>query len=314
MSEPTFIQRVAVFGGSGFLGSEISKHLAAQGLRVRIAVRHPQSDVAAALARQSSSIETVYADVRDETSVGFAVEDCEAVVNAVSLYREKGGETFERVHEIGAINVAHQAVANGIRRLVHISGIGVDLNSPSPYVHSRGKAELLVADVFEDVTILRPSVMFGPTDKFLNTLDRIATRMPVLPLFGNGQTRLQPVYVGDVAAAVHRAIVGPGSKGKTYELGGPRIYMYRELIETLLDHTNRKRILLPLPFSIWHSLVSCLSVLPNPPLIEAQVTLMKKDNVVSKSALKLADLDLEATSLESVLPQYPFSGGTARRG
>lgn len=260
-----------------------------------------------AVAKQSELIEPIYADIRDETSVALAVDNCGAAVNAVGLYVERKAETFELVHEIGALNVAHQAIEQGLQSLVHISGIGADLVSPSRYVHSRGKAELLVADVLAGVTILRPSVIFGPADRFINTLERIIRRMPVVPLFGSGETRLQPVYVRDVAEAVLTAVVDDRTSGKTYELGGPHIYSYRTLIELLLKHTRRKRTLLPVPFAVWDMLAAALSILPNPPITDAQVTLMRGDNVVAKGARSLVDLGITPTPLESVLSQYRFS-------
>lgn len=298
MTAQSQLGRVTVFGGSGFLGREIVERLLAEGVTVRVAVRHP--------GRAASGGRPVYADLRDETSVALAVEGSEAVVNAVGLYVEKGAETFEAVHELGALNLAHQAAAQGVDRLVHVSGIGADLRSESRYVRARAKGELLVADVFPRATILRPGVLFGPEDSFLNALAGIASRTPLLPLFGRGQTRLQPVYVGDVAEAVRRALTQPEAAGKTYELGGPEVYSYRALVELVLARSGRRRLLLPLPFPVWQALAVLASMLPAPPLTRAQVTLMKQDNLVAEDALSLADLGIEATALEDVLSDYPF--------
>ena len=298
MTAQSQLGRVTVFGGSGFLGREIVERLLAEGVTVRVAVRHP--------GRAASGGRPVYADLRDETSVALAVEGSEAVVNAVGLYVEKGAETFEAVHELGALNLAHQAAAQGVDRLVHVSGIGADLRSESRYVRARAKGELLVADVFPRATILRPGVLFGPEDSFLNALAGIASRTPLLPLFGRGQTRLQPVYVGDVAEAVRRALTQPEAAGKTYELGGPEVYSYRALVELVLARSGRRRLLLPLPFPVWQVLAVLASMLPAPPLTRAQVTLMKQDNLVAEGALSLADLGIEATALEDVLSDYAF--------
>ena len=298
MTAQSQLGRVTVFGGSGFLGREIVERLLAEGVTVRVAVRHP--------GRAASGGQPVYADLRDETSVALAVEGSEAVVNAVGLYVEKGAETFEAVHELGALNLAHQAAAQGVDRLVHVSGIGADLRSESRYVRARAKGELLVADVFPRATILRPGVLFGPEDSFLNALAGIASRTPLLPLFGRGQTRLQPVYVGDVAEAVRRALTQPEAAGKTYELGGPEVYSYRALVELVLARSGRRRLLLPLPFPVWQALAVLASILPAPPLTRAQVTLMKQDNLVAEGALSLADLGIEATALEDVLSDYAF--------
>ena len=298
MTAQSQLGRVTVFGGSGFLGREIVERLLAEGVTVRVAVRHP--------GRAASGGQPVYADLRDETSVALAVEGSEAVVNAVGLYVEKGAETFEAVHELGALNLAHQAAAQGVDRLVHVSGIGADLRSESRYVRARAKGELLVADVFPRATILRPGVLFGPEDSFLNALAGVASRTPLLPLFGRGQTRLQPVYVGDVAEAVRRALTQPEAAGKTYELGGPEVYSYRALVELVLARSGRRRLLLPLPFPVWQALAVLASILPAPLLTRAQVTLMKQDNLVAEGALSLADLGIEATALEDVLSDYAF--------
>jgi NADH dehydrogenase len=296
---------VTVFGGTGFLGREIVKALTEVGLATRVAARHPDN-VNTQRASGGAEIQAVYADVRDESSVALAINGSDAVINCVSLYVENGAETFEAIHELGALNVAHQSAELGIKRLVHISGIGADLRSKSSYVHSRAKGELLVNDVFAHATILRPSAIFGPSDKFLNTLAAIAKVSPVLPLFGNGNTKLQPVYVGDVAKAALKVLQTPASQGKVYELGGPHTYTYRALIELLLGYTRRRRLLLPLPFAIWKALAAVAAILPAPPITRAQVVLMERDNVVAKSALSFKDLDVVPTALEDILPQCAF--------
>ena len=297
---------VTVFGGSGFLGGEIVKRLAAEGIATRLAVRHPDKAKLPKRSGPEGEIFPVCADVRDETSVALAMEGSGAVVNAVSLYVEHGAESFEAVHELGALNVAHQATVLAIDRLVHISGIGADMYSKSSYVRARGKGEVLVADVFPRATIFRPSVLFGPDDKFVNMLAMIARYSPVLPLFGRGQTKLQPVYVGDVAEAVLKALKHPDAPGHAFELGGPRIYSYRALIELVLARSHRRRLLLPVPFSVWAILAALASLLPTPPLTPGQVALMKRDNVVAKSARTLGDLGVAPIALEDVLPDYAF--------
>ena len=298
---------VTVFGGTGFLGGQIVKRLSAAGITVRVAARRPDdANIEAEQSGRAGEIQAIYADVRDETSVALAIDGCDAVINAVGLYVERGAETFAAVHERGARNVAHQCAALRIDRLVHVSGVGADLNSESRYVRARGKAELLVAEVFPRATTLRPSVLFGPDDKFLNTLARIARRSPVLPLFGQGHTKLQPVYVGDVAEAALKSLTLPNSQEKTYELGGPHVYDYRTLIELVLGHAKRRRLLMPLPFPVWDALAAVGSILPSPPLTPTQVSLMKRDNVVAKAALTLADLGVNATPLEDILPSYVF--------
>ena len=297
---------VTVFGGSGFLGSEIVKRLAAEGIATRVAVRHPDKAKLPKRSGSDAGIFPVYADVRDETSVALAMEGCGAVVNAVSLYVERGAESFGAVHELGALNVAHQAAVLAIDRLVHISGIGAEPYSKSPYVRARGKGEMLVADVFPRATIFRPSVLFGPDDSFVNMLAMIARYSPVLPLFGRGQTKLQPVYVGDVAAATLKALKHTDAPGNTFERGGPRITSFRALIELVLKRSDRRRLLLPVPFPLWTILAALASLLPTPPLTPAQVALMKRDNVVAEGARTLGDLGVVPTALEDVLPDYAF--------
>ncbi len=306
MATDSQVSCVTVFGGSGFLGGEIVKRLIAEEITVRVAVRHPDNVAIDERSGQIGEVQAIYAAVRDETSVALAMDGSDAVVNAVGLYVEKGVESFEEVHELGALNIAHQSAILGVNRLVHISGVGADMHSESSYVRARAKGELLVMDVFSRATILRPSVLFGPKDKFVNTLAQIAYRTPVLPLFGRGHTKLQPVYVGDVAEATLRALKHSSAPGKVFELGGPRIYSYRALIELVLNRARRRRLLLPLPYPVWDVLTMFASIFPSPPLTRAQVTLMKHDNVVAKSALSLEDLGIKATALEEILPKYAF--------
>lgn len=298
---------VTVYGGSGFLGSHIVEQLATAGFTARVACRHPDDVISQFHSDQHANILPVYADVRDESSVALATAGSDAVINAVGLYVQTGSEGFEAVHELGALNVAHQASALGVKRLVHISGLGADLYSVSDYIRARAKGELLVQDVFPEATILRPSVLFGPGDAFLNTLSRIARSSPVLPLFGRGCTMLQPVYVGDVAEAAVSALKATGAPGEVYELGGPQIYSYRTLITLVLTHAKLRRLLLPIPFPIWEVLAMLSSILPRLPLTKAQVTLMKQDNIVSGTSLTLKDLGVDPKSLEHILPRYAFS-------
>lgn len=293
---------VTVLGGSGFLGREIAKRLARKGLAVRVAVRRPGSVAVAPGVGKAGDVTAVYADVRDETSLALALEGAQAVVNAVGLYVERGSESFEAVHAQGALNVARQARQAGVQRLVHISGIGADTGSSSRYVRCRAKGEALVQEAFPHATVLRPSVMFGPEDALFAVLAMLVRRLPVIPLFGRGRTRLQPVYVGDVAKAVAQTLYAPSSEGKRYELGGPDVYTYRELVELVQRKLGRRRVLLPVPFPVWTTLASTLSVLPTPPLTRDQVVLMTRDNVVARDALTLSDLGVVPTSVEAILP------------
>ena len=296
---------VTVFGGSGFLGRRIVACLAAAGVDVRVAVRRP--DRAAFHRRSGSSagdgrIELVRADVRDEPTVARAVEGSATVVNTVGHYVENRGATFHAIHGQGALHVARRAKQAGVERLIHVSGLGADPGSDSPYVRARGIGENLVKEAFEGVTILRPSVIFGPGDAFLDKLAGMARQAPVLPLFGWGDTRLQPVFVENVAEACARVLADPSTQGRVYELGGPRVYAYRELVRLVIERVNSRTALIPVPFLVWETLAAVLALHPNPPLTRDQVKLMKHDNVVGREALSLGDLGVRPVPLEEVLP------------
>jgi NADH dehydrogenase len=297
-------RRVTVFGGSGFLGRRIVLRLAADGAEVQVAVRRP--DRAAPLARlgRPGQITAVRADVWDEATVAPALAGAAAVVNTVGHYVERGDASFEAIHGAGARHVAAAAKAAGVARLVHISGIGADPASDSPYVRARATGERLVREAFSAATILRPSVMFGSDHDFLKRLAGLARVLPALPLFGAGDVRLQPVFVDDVADAVVRALATPAAAGRLYELGGPRVYSYKELVQLVLEQTGRRRLLLPVPYVAWNALAVLTAPLSASPISRDQVKLMQKDNVVSPGALTFADLGLTPTPLEAVAPTY----------
>ena len=299
---------VTVFGGSGFLGRRIVKHLAAEGASVRVAVRHPERASFLERLGRDGRIELVQADVWDESSVARALAQSASVINTVGHYVEKGHATFDAVHGQGALHVARQAGQAGVKRLIHISGLGSDPASDSPYVRARGIGENLVKDAFEGATILRPSVIFGPNDAFFNALADMARQTPILPLFGMGTTRLQPVHVGDVAEACVRVLADPSTQGNLYELGGPRVYTYKALLQLVLKQAGKRRLVVPFPFFLWDILAALMAVLPNPPLTRDQVTLMKGDNVVDGKALTLEDLGIAPASVEEILPGYINAG------
>lgn len=297
------LRLVTVFGGSGFVGRAIVRRLAAAGSAVRVAVRHPERAAFLQHEGHAGAISAVRADVWNESSVAPALAGAEGVVNTVGHYVERGA-SFGAIHGAGARHVAVAAQAAGVRRLVHISGIGADPASPSAYVRARAAGERLVREAFEDATILRPSVMFGPEDDFFNRLADLARGLPVLPLFGRGTVRLQPVDVRDTAQAVARALVDPAAPGRIYELGGPQVYSYRDLLRLVLAQTGRRRPLLPVPYFVWDVLATLLAPLPNRPLSRDQVTLMRQDNVASPDLPGLDDLGIVPSALETVLPTY----------
>jgi uncharacterized protein YbjT (DUF2867 family) len=295
---------VTVFGGTGFLGSRIVEHLCTAGASVRIASRHPDR-ARARFGNAAPKFEVIEADVHSEESVASAVADAYGVVNAVSLYVEHENETFHSVHVRAAERVARQARGRGVERLVHVSGIGADAASRSPYIRSRGEGELAVRAAFPGATIIRPAVMFGPDDSFLTVITQFLRRLPAYPMFGQGNTRLQPAYVSDVAEAVTRILQANEPQPTTFELGGPCIYSYRELLQTIARHAGIRRVLVPVPFSVWAALASVAELLPHPPVTRNQVDLMRMDNVVSTATLGFADLGISPYRIEHVLQQIP---------
>ena len=274
------------------------ERLAVAGNDVRVGVRHPER---ASFPRERARIEVVRADLSDEPSVARAVEGSAWVVNTVGHYVEKPGATFETIHGQGALRVARQAKRAGAERLIHVSGLGADPGSDSAYVRARALGESLVGKAFEGVTILRPSVIFGPDDSFLGRLAGMARQAPILPLFGNGSTRLQPVFVDDVAEACLKVLADSATRCRVYELGGPTIYTYRELVRSAIERIGRRPPAVPVPFPVWGVLAAAMTLLPDPPLTRDQVKLMKRDNVVGEGAWTMSDLDIRPVPLEDVL-------------
>jgi uncharacterized protein YbjT (DUF2867 family) len=295
---------VVVFGGSGFLGRRLVQCLVSQGATVHIAVRHPEQ--ARNVLRQISSerIRVSHADVGDQASVTAALAGADAVVNAVSAYVERGAATFQAVHEQGAQTIAAKAAAAGVARLVHVSGIGANPRSESPYIRARGRGELLVQQTFAGATIVRPGAMFGPGDALFGKFAALSRLLPVLPLIGGGQTRLQPVYVQDVAEAITCVLVDPNTAGRIYELAGPQVYTLDELARMTLRLTGRRRVLVPMPFAVAELQARLFELLPNPPLMTSQGDLLKADNVASGTVPGFRDLNFEPQSIEKIVPTY----------
>jgi uncharacterized protein YbjT (DUF2867 family) len=294
---------ICVFGGTGFLGRRIVRRLRDHGHTVRIASRHPErarSPIA------DERLEPVRADIEEEGSLVAALADAQGVVNAVSLYVERADATFRSVHVEGAARVAREARCAGVERLIHVSGIGTDPGSDSPYIRSRGEGELAVKSAFPDATIVRPAVMFGPDDAFLNTTLALLRRLPAFPMFGNGRTKLQPADVEDVAEAIARAF---GQHRALYELGGPRIYAYEDLLRTIAQKAGLKPLLVPVPFSLWRALAWTAELLPNPPVTRNQVELMRIDTIAG-SEPGFEALGISPRPLEDVLDLI-LSGGAA---
>ena len=292
---------VVVFGGAGFLGRRLVHRLATEGMTVRVAVRHPDLARIELRSMGFDRISVVPADVRDQASVAAAIAGANAVVNTVSGYVEKSGVTFEDVHVRGAKTVAREASAAGITRFVLVSGIGADPNSNSPYIRARGRGELMVRQAFPGATIARPGAMFGPGDALFGTLAELARLLPVLPLIG-GRTRLQPVFVEDVAEAIASILTDPGTVGRTYELAGPGVYTLRELVMMTLHLMGKRRLLIPVPFAVAEMQARLFELLPNPPLTTGQVDLLKADNVASGTLPGLQELKIQPKTVEEVVP------------
>jgi NADH dehydrogenase len=245
--------------------------------------------------------ESTHADIDDDGSVAVAVAGVIGVVNAVSLYMESAQQTFHSVHVTGAERVARLAREAGVERLIHVSGIGSNANSASLYIRSRGEGERAVREAFPAATLIRPSVMFGRGDAFVSPLARMLRRVPAFPLFGGGQTRLQPAYVEDVAEAITGAMREFDSK-LCYELGEPRVYTYRSLLEVIAQRLGTKPLLVPVPFELWRMFALAAEKFPQPPITWNQVELMRIDNVVSLDSPGFAELQISPRSLEDVLP------------
>jgi len=300
---------VTVFGGTGFLGRRVVEHLRKHGFFVRIASRHP--DRARELfGADDSHFQSVAADIHDEQAVADAVAGVFAVVNAVSLYVERHGETFHSVHVEAARRLAARAKQDRVERLVQLSGIGADVASPSLYIRKRGEGELSVRAAFPDADIVRPAVMFASDDAFLTPILALLRKLPVFPMFGRGLTRLQPAFVGDVAEAIARTVAMPEKRAITFECGGPRIYSYDDLLRAVAREAALDVRLVPMPFAIWHGLALVAEVLPNPPVTRNQIELMQVDNVASPDMPGFAELGISPRPVETTLREILASGGS----
>ena len=298
---------VTVFGGSGFLGRHLVQALAQRGFRIRVAVRRP--DLAGHLQPlgRVGQIHAVQANVRFPASVAAAVHDAAIVINLTGILYERGQQRFEAVQAQGADTVATAAERVGAR-LLHVSALGADARSPSRYARSKAEGEAAVRAAAPQAMIFRPSILFGPEDDFFNRFAAMARLSPVLPLIGGGRTRFQPVFVADVASALAQAADGAGTPATTYEFGGPDVKTFKELMEFILATIMRRRLLVPIPFTLaeWQALV--LQFWPRPPLTPDQVTLLRRDNVVSVEAERnqrtLAAFGIAPAAMAAIVPDY----------
>lgn len=296
--------RVAILGGAGFIGRYVVKRLAERGDVLTVGGRHAAGAKFLKLKGDVGQVGLVNLSITDEALLPALVAGNDTVVNLVGILLERGGQRFELIHHVAPARLARVAREAGVRRFVHISAIGADPRSTSAYARTKAAGEQAVRDAFPTATILRPSVVFGPEDQLFNRLAAMAMISPAMPLIGGGETRLQPVYVGDVADAVVRVIDDSATAGRTYELGGPRIYTLRALTELLLAEIRRKRLLVDLPFALASLQARLMSLLPNPLLTPDQVEMLKYDNIASSGALGLATLGIMPTAVEAILPTY----------
>ena len=307
---------VTVFGGSGFLGRYAVRALAKDGWRIRVAMRRPHLAPELRVMGDVGQIELHQANVRYPESIADSLSGADAVVNLVGVLYQSGKQSFQALQAHAARNIAKAAAAQGIARMIQVSAIGADADSPSAYARTKAAGEAAVRAAIPGSVILRPSIVFGEEDQFFNRFAGMAGLSPALPLIGGGKTLMQPIYAGDIGAAITVALSWPEAAGRTYELGGPAVYSFKTLMEIMLKEVGRRRLLVPVPFSVAEG----LGVLGDaaafmglePPLTTDQVKLLRTDNVVAPGSATLADLQITPTALEAVLPSYLWkyrSGG-----
>ncbi len=293
---------VVVFGGSGFVGRHIVRRLAKDGFNLRVVVRRPNEALFLKTAGRTGQIDLMQGNIRDAASTRAALAGASGVINAVGILYETGPQKFDAVQNAGAANLATLAAEHGIDQFVQISAIGADATSASAYARSKAEGENAVLAACPQAHILRPSIVVGPEDDFFNRFATMAQLAPALPLIGGGLTRYQPVGVFDVAQAVAACLAGAPSG--IYELGGPQIYSFRELMELMLEKIGKTRLLVPLPFAAAKMLSQVTRFLPNPPLTPDQVILLRSDNIVGQNSGDLAALGVEPTPIAALLDSY----------
>ncbi len=295
---------VTVIGGSGFIGRQVVQDLAQAGIRVRVGCRDPEAALDLKPMGDVGQVTPIQMNIRDDASVQAAVRGADAVVNLVGILAEGGKQRFKTVQAEGAGRVARAAAAAGAASFVQISAIGASETSRAAYARSKAMGEASVREAFPDAVVLRPSIVFGPRDSFFNMFAEMAQLSPFLPLIGGGETKFQPVYVGDVAAAVMAALTNPETRGKSYELGGPAAYSFKQLLQMMLKETGQKVRLLSIPFPVAALMGALTGWLPGAPLTRDQVEMLKTDNVVSSGSEGLRELGVAPTAIQAILPTY----------
>ncbi len=299
------IRQVTVFGGSGFVGRAIVRALAPKGYQIRVACRRVELAEPIRTAGDVGQVTAMRTNLRMPESVAAAVAGSQAVINAAGIPFQRGRQRYQDVHVAGARAIAEAARAAGVARLVHVSGLGADERSArNPFIRSKVDAEDAIIGGFETATILRPSVVFGADDAVFNRMAKIAAMAPFMPVVGSGEAKVQPVFAGDVGAAAAAVLAGPDTARSVYELGGPRVYTYRELAALVLREIDRDKRIVGIPAGLMRLAGWFAEFLPVPPLTHDQVDLLVKDNVVRGGARTLADLGIAPTAAESILPTY----------
>lgn len=297
--------QATVFGGSGFLGRHIVHRLAHAGYQIKIPCRNLEKALLEKTSGTVGQIVPFACDLQNDGQLQAALQGSSVVINLIGILQETRKNSFRAWHTEWPLRLSAAASASGVQKLVHVSALGANINHPSAYMRSKAYGEIALSAIFPAATIMRPSVVFGPEDNFYNQFARMAWFSPVLPLIGDGVTRFQPVYVGDVAAAVLAALQQPAAAGKIYELGGPAIYSLREIIEYVLTVTQRQRILMRLPWPLAKIMATVFEQLPITPLTRDQVTLLRSgDNILTDQYSNLADLGVIPTAVEAIVPDY----------
>ncbi|WP_423065267.1 complex I NDUFA9 subunit family protein [Devosia sp. CN2-171] len=298
---------VTIFGGAGFIGTQVVQVLASKGYRIRVAVRRPDLSGHVKPLGMVGQVMPIQANIRNRDSVERAIKGASIVINLVGIGHESGKQRFRAVHTMGARNIAEAAKALKVEHLVHVSALGADPQSLSGYARSKALGEAEVLSAFPSVVVIRPSIVFGPGDGFFNRYGMLARLLPVVPVIG-GKTRFQPLYVGDLALAIAAAAEGEVKGGRIYELGGPEVATHNELVKRVIADTARTNPIVPLPAGIAKLIAFPLSFLPSPLITGDQVDLLQQDNVVSEAATKdkrtLAAFGVTPTAMEAILPSY----------
>jgi uncharacterized protein YbjT (DUF2867 family) len=295
---------IAVIGGTGFIGRQIVEALARQGVRIKVLARNADRAKFLKPMGEVGQISIISGSALDDAALDQVMSGCNAVINTIGILSESRTQRFESLQAELPARIGQRAAQNNMSAVVHLSAIGVDLNSSSRYAQTKAKGEAALRESFPDAIILRPSLVFGAGDGFFNRFATMAVMAPGLPLIGGGTNKVQPVYVGDVAAAVASVLANPKAKGKTYELGGPAVMRFRDAMAYILKQTKRRRLLIPVPHAVMNIAASAMAILPNPPVTRDQLKLLKVDNVVAEDALGLRDLGIDPTPIELIVPSY----------